>query len=210
MDGTGYVFHISAYDSNKLLPQVSKALEKRTELISRKRFPFMWKLTDSFNSLSRKKPKNRPQTSIAAIICFALGIFLFIPGIAEPQKLFVPLITGAAAIAVGAAGLWRGKKRRENAFDKPARKLLTGIGNISAQHKVTVSFSDDGMTLAAANADAVFVAYNDFECAVETEDIFLFVYRDCVTVLQKSDLEATRIDGFHKFISGKIEKCQFV
>ena len=34
-----FIFQISAYDPDRLLPQVRKALEKITELLSRKRFP---------------------------------------------------------------------------------------------------------------------------------------------------------------------------
>ena len=39
MADTDYIFHISPYDTEKLLPQVSRALEKRTEMVSRERFP---------------------------------------------------------------------------------------------------------------------------------------------------------------------------
>lgn len=34
MADTDYIFHISPYDTEKLLPQVSRALEKRTEMVS--------------------------------------------------------------------------------------------------------------------------------------------------------------------------------
>ena len=37
MADTDYIFHISPYDTEKLLPQVSRALEKRTEMVSRER-----------------------------------------------------------------------------------------------------------------------------------------------------------------------------
>lgn len=46
MADTDYIFHISPYDTEKLLPQVSRALEKRTEMVSRERFPGLWKHTD--------------------------------------------------------------------------------------------------------------------------------------------------------------------
>ncbi len=48
MADTDYIFHISPYDTEKLLPQVSRALEKRTEMVSRERFPGLWNIpTDS-------------------------------------------------------------------------------------------------------------------------------------------------------------------
>ena len=57
MPNASYIFQISAYDPDRLLPQVRKALEKSTELLSRKRFPRMWKFTDACNGMvvGRKK-----------------------------------------------------------------------------------------------------------------------------------------------------------
>ena len=39
-------FHITSYDTEKLLQQVSEALEKRTELRSRERYPALWENID--------------------------------------------------------------------------------------------------------------------------------------------------------------------
>lgn len=39
MADTDYIFHISPYDTEKLLPQVSRALEKRTEMFRGNDFP---------------------------------------------------------------------------------------------------------------------------------------------------------------------------
>ena len=38
MADTDYIFHISPYDTEKLLPQVSRALEKRRKWFRRERF----------------------------------------------------------------------------------------------------------------------------------------------------------------------------
>ena len=43
MADTDYIFHISPYDTEKLLPQVSRALEKRTEMVSRERLRYVWR-----------------------------------------------------------------------------------------------------------------------------------------------------------------------
>lgn len=45
-----YEFQLSPYDGASLVPQVSCALEKRTESISREKYPKIWKITDHFNS----------------------------------------------------------------------------------------------------------------------------------------------------------------
>lgn len=39
-------FEIRPYDTGKLLPQLSRALEFRTELYSRQRLPLLWRWTD--------------------------------------------------------------------------------------------------------------------------------------------------------------------
>ena len=46
MGNENYVFRLTTYDVQQLLPQVSKALEKRTELISRERYAKLWKGID--------------------------------------------------------------------------------------------------------------------------------------------------------------------
>ena len=48
-----FSFQITALDSTALYPQVSRALEKRAELLSRQKYPRMWKLTDKLNSVEK-------------------------------------------------------------------------------------------------------------------------------------------------------------
>lgn len=207
-----FIFQISAYDPDRLLPQVRKALEKSTELLSRKRFPRMWKFTDACNGMVVGRKKSRLRTRILSGLCLALGIFLFVPGLMEPQSLLAPLIAGALAIGIGIGGLWRSRKRkhRKDPFDQPARALLAGKDAIAAEAGFSAAFSEEGMALSAPNADALCIPYSEFECAVETEDLLLFVYGGRVTLLQKADLTAGTIDAFRAFISGKIPAFQAV
>lgn len=212
MANTAYIFQVSPYDVNQLLPQVSKALEKRTELASRARFPGMWKLTDKCNAILQGRTRSRLRTRIMSILCLILGIFLFIPGVMEPQELFVPRIAGAIAIGAGAGGLWRSRRHRKSSFDKSAKALLTHTHHIGTEQTVTVSFSEDGMTITTdhTNSASAFTSYHDFECVIENTNIFLFVYRNCATVLQKSDLKTNDVDAFRQFISGKMGPDKFL
>lgn len=84
MADTDYIFHISPYDTEKLLPQVSRALEKRTEMVSRERFPGLWKHTDRFRSMARGRKRSRLRTRGMSALCLAAGIFLAVPGLMEP------------------------------------------------------------------------------------------------------------------------------
>jgi len=206
MAAARFVFQIGPYDTETLLPQVSKALEKRTELVSRAQYPGMWKQTDRLNAMAQGKTRSRLRTRLLSIVCLAVGIFLFVPGLVKPQELLVPLLVGAVAIGAGIGGLWRSRKRRKNPFDKSAKLLLAGKDAIPAESAVTVSFSEEGMTIPADNGNTELVPYSDFECAVETEDVLLFVYGERVTVLQKSDLTMGNISDFCRLISEKLAK----
>ena len=200
------IFQISPYDTEKLLPQVSKALEKRTEIISREQYPGMWKHTDKFNSMAQGRTRSRLRTRLMSVVCLAVGIFLFVPGLVKPQELFVPLLVGAVAVGAGIGGLWRSRKHKKNPFDKSAKVLLAGKDNISAEQSIAVSFSEDGMTIPIDNGNTEFVPYSGFECAIEAADMLLFVYGERVTVLQKIDLTTGNISDFCKLISEKVTK----
>ena len=59
MASADFIFHLTPYDTRKLLPQVSKALEKRTELLSRQRYPGLWKQTDRLNARAKGRSRSR-------------------------------------------------------------------------------------------------------------------------------------------------------
>ena len=54
------------------------------------------------------------------------------------------------------------------------------------------------------------VPYSDFECVVETEDLFLLVYGERVTVLQKKDLAAGDPRDFSSMMAENITKYAVV
>ena len=218
MADTDYIFHISPYDTEKLLPQVSRALEKRTEMVSRERFPGLWKHTDRFRSMARGRKRSRLRTRGMSALCLAAGIFLAVPGLMEPRELFVPLLVGAAAMGAGIIGLWQSRARKKNPFDRAAKILLEGKDKSSAEQAASVSFSEEGMTvpagggaragtlsILAGGGKAEFVPYREFECAVETADSFLFVFGGRVLLLQKMDLKAECIGDFCSLISEKVK-----
>lgn len=205
MADTDYIFHISPYDTEKLLPQVSRALEKRTEMVSRERFPGLWKHTDRFRSMARGRKRSRLRTRGMSALCLAAGIFLAVPGLMEPRELFVPLLVGAAAMGAGIIGLWQSRARKKNPFDRAAKILLEGKDMSSAEQAASVSFSEEGMTVPAGGGKAEFVPYREFECAVETADSFLFVFGGRVLLLQKMDLKAECTGDFCSLISEKVK-----
>lgn len=205
-----FYFQITPYDTTNLLQQVSEALEKRTELISRERYPGLWENIDKLNTMSKGKQRNNLRTKIMGIVFLVLGIFLFIPGILKPQELLVPLLAGAFAMVIGILYLYSSRKNKQNPFDKSAKILLTGKDTISAKQSIMVSFSETGMEIRADDKDFQHIPYNDFESMIETVDLFLFVHDTRVTVLQKKDLTSRATNDFRNFISKNIPQYQSV
>lgn len=199
-----YVFQITPYDSPELVRQVSDALERRTELRSRKKCPKMWKLTDR---LCKKRAsegcleKRRKRYRVYGMLLIMLGVVLFVPGAMDPKELLVPLLAGAAGILAGGLTLWsgRGRKRRTNAFDRAAKQFLQGL---AAPPSAQIRFTGDGMTIAGKPA-AVFA---DFNFAAETQDLFLLTWKEKITLLQKKDLIAGDPEGFAVFLRDRMEE----
>lgn len=199
-----YNFQITPYDTESLLQQVSKALEKRTEFVSRERYPSLWENIDKLNAVSKGKRRSSLRSKVMSIICLVLGVFLFVPGLMKPQELLVPLLVGAFAIVIGIVYLYIGRKGKKNPFDKSARLLLMGKDTISAKQSIIVSFSESGMEIRADDKEPQHIPYSDFESMIETEDLFLFVHDTRITVLQKKDLTSNDITDFRNFISRNV------
>ena len=66
-----FTFHISPYETEKLLPQVSRALEKRTELVSRESCPQMWKVIDRLRGVAQGRSRSRLRTRVLSAVCLA-------------------------------------------------------------------------------------------------------------------------------------------
>lgn len=210
MEAMTFTFHIHSYDANRLLPQASRALEKRTELLSRARYPRLWNLTDAYNQVAQKRTRTRLRTRSMSVICLLLGIFLFVPGLTDPKGMLIPLLSGAVAIGAGIGGLWSSRKNKRKPFDDAARTLLDGKDTISEEPPLMVSFSDEGMFLPADDGEAECVPYSQFECVIETPELFLLVYDTRVTLLQKADLTEQPLEAFGRFLSGKVAVCHAV
>ena len=202
-----YLFEISSYDISRLLPQVSKALEKRSEHLSRERYPKMWRSIDRLPSPTRGAGRSRLRTRLFSILCLAAGVILVVPGLMEPKELLVPLVAGAAAVVLGVSGLWHTRKNRENPFDRSARLLLEGKDQTPERPAPTVSFSDQGMSL-SEKGGSEFVPYRDFESAWETADTLLLVFGQRVTLLQKRDLVQGDFSGLSRLLTEKVAAYQ--
>ena len=107
-------FRITALDADHLRPQLSRALEQRTELISRQKYPKMWELTEKLNRVEKvpntMQEYRAKRRRMLGILNWLLGVFLLTSGLMEPQKLLIPLLVGAVGFSVGVVTLWQNRR----------------------------------------------------------------------------------------------------
>lgn len=194
-----YRFQITAMDTEALLPQVSLALEKRTELVSRERLPGVWKVTDYFRQRPRASEetlrKRRGHSKLLGSLCLVLGIIAFVPGVMEPRD-WPLLLAGAVGIGAGAASLLGGCRR--SPYDRQARQLLAGKDRETGCAQVV--FSPEGMTLKSGDGQVRTVPYDAFIQVLECADILFVIYEQWVTILQKKDLAEGTVEGLRDFL----------
>lgn len=203
MSESRFVFRLTPYDVTTLLPQVRRALETRTELVSRQQYPTLWKHTDRLRARAKGRTRSPLRTGVMSVICLILGLILLIPGLMEPQELLVPLVAGGLAVGAGLGGLWSVFRRPKDPFDLPARKLLEGSETFTPG-QVSVAFTREGIEIPDGEGGGRLVEYNEVETAVQTDDALLVVYGDRVMLLQLRDLAEGEIEDFQALLRQKI------
>jgi len=196
---------LTKYDSASFKQQVSKALEKRTELASRKKCPRMWKYIDKINSKSKASEevleKRCIRYRVYGVILMLLGFFLLIPSLMKPREMLIPLLAGAFSVGLGILYFRYGKKHKKaklTSFDKAAIQLFNEYEIIPSE-KVTVTFSDDKILLARDFT----IGYDEIDKIFITQDFFILIWKERITVLQKKDLTSCNAEEFTDFIAIK-------
>lgn len=187
-----YIFEMQPHDAEPLLAQVSRALEKRTELMSRKQYASLWKVTDRLNE--RQKDSAGPGRVHKGLTIFnlILGSFLLLTALlakmqGRPMDETV-LFVGVLAVGVGILRLRTEpmKSKTQKRFDRAAGMLLEKLADIQPG-QIRITFDENGMEMWEGEA-AEQVPYSKFECIVEEEDLFLVTFDDKAMVLPKADL----------------------
>lgn len=217
-----FIFEISTYNKEALAEQLSRALDRRMELSSRQQLPWLWKAIDGMNSRPQATDKvirgRVIRYKIYGFLFLAMGIFLLVPGLMEPQKLMLPLIAGIISGGCGIVYLLPLKKsaakRRQEYLQKPWRKsinkrcqttsekLLDGLQSLEVNDNAPlhILFSEKGMEI----GDAQLIPYFNFHTLVETEDLYLLTWNEKVTILQKRDLTVGTHQNFIQYLKEKV------
>ncbi|PHV71383.1 hypothetical protein CS063_04860 [Sporanaerobium hydrogeniformans] len=198
-----FIFILTKYNDKSFKPQVSKALEKRTELVSRTEHPQMWKCVDKMNLKAKASEevlkKRHSRYKLYGILLLILGFFLLIPSLMEPREMLIPLLVSTFTIGIGILNFRyarKSKKVKLTSFDKAAIKLFSEYEKIPM---VTVTFTNDKVQLVGN----VTIGYSEIEKIFITEDLFILIWNKRIAVLQKKDLSSYNVEEFISFITYK-------
>ena len=150
-----YLFRISNYDE-ALCTETAELLSKRLEAESRRRLPAVWKLTDGAAAYAAAGPgreRRAPRYRVYGAVLLALGVFVLVPGLMEPQSPAL-IAAGAAALLAGAVEFALAGKRKaatpQKSCRKDAQKLLQNLCAADFEQNPTeIAFDDSGMTVRA-------------------------------------------------------------
>lgn len=198
-----YVFAPSAY-SFDLEQELAKALQARTELVSRKQNPKLWRLTDRMNAYAAKGPSEpalkRRRIFRAALsgLLAVLGAAALISGLMEPGNrtlITVGVICLLLALARVLPAAAAGSGAR---FQRAAHQHLTSLRAVDLSQKPVIRFTEGGMRI-QSNQGGKDYGYESMEALVETPRLFLLTHGGAATVLQKKDLVLGTGEEFTQF-----------
>ena len=95
-----FAFHLSPYDAPFLEEEAARLLAQRLEAHSREAVPGLWKAVDNLNAYAAKGPgreTRRTRYRVYGAVLIALGIFVLVPGLAEPRT---PSLIAAGTIGI--------------------------------------------------------------------------------------------------------------
>lgn len=204
-----FVFCPTVYQAEELEEELSRALEKRTEILSRAEYPKMWEKTDKLNETAARAAKKRKRRKwmekYLPWVLLVMGVFLLVPGVMDPVELRVPLLAGTFAVAVALMSfLRRHLEKKQPSFHKSAKRMIENLHTIEGTGLRAV-FGEEGLTVSAQGNESL-IGYDKFEMLVETPLLFLLTYSGNAIVFQKKDMtqgESTAFAAFFEEKSGR-------
>ena len=202
-----FIFQVSEYDSQALLPQVSKALQRRMELRNQQLHPGKAALAEM---TEEQRKKARIRDIIWGIVWLAVGLYLLISGLSKGEDGSKWLtIIGIVAIFVGGKRLLPQRKLPAvEKYDTAAKEFLDEHKGVVEENERQVCFSDEELVIvtgALEDLEQEAVPYDDVEFAMETEDIFLLVHSGHGVLLQKKDMTLGSVEEFRDHLAAHMK-----
>lgn len=204
-----FIFCPTAYEEG-LEDELSRALEKRTEILSRAAHPELWEKTDQLNEIAargaKKRERMKKMRNLLPWVLLILGLFLLIPGLMDPQGLKIPLLVGTFAVALSLMRFLRlHLEKKQPSFHKAARRMLQNLHSVEGTG-LCAAFREDGLTVSAQGNESV-IGYDKFEMLVETPQLFLLTYSGNAILFQKKDMTSGSSEDFAAFFEEKSGKA---
>ncbi len=202
-----FIFQVSEYDADALLPQVSKALQRRMELRNQQLHPGKAALAEM---TEEQRKKARIRDIVWGIVWLAVGLYLLISGLSkgEDGSKWLPII-GVVCIFVGSKRLLPQRKvPAVDKFDSAAKEFLDEHKGVVEENERQVCFSDEELVIvtgALEDLEQDAVPYDDVEFAMETEDIFLLVHNGHGVLLQKKDMTLGSAEEFRDYLAAHLK-----
>lgn len=192
-----FIFQLSSYNDPALEEETAQLLAQRLEERSREAAPGIWAATDKLNAYAAKgtgREKRRTRHRIYGVILIALGVFILVPGLAEPGT---PALIGAGAVGIVAGILecYLTRKKQAPALPavcrKEAARLLEPRRSMDGsfpESRAEVRFDGGGLSLCVGGETRT-AAYGEMTGIFASECLWLLLYGDeQALLLQKKDL----------------------
>lgn len=201
-----FIFFMKPYNVEALSIQTAWILEEITQQNSRKKLPALWRITDKFNGVERvseaAQKRRKAWKKLWGGLFLVMGIFLFVPGIMQPQELMGTLVAGLLSMLLGFLYLRR-DSNKQNVFEKKAKLLLEQLNTGMENQKLRIRFSDTELVLSGIEAEEKKIVYEHLEYTFETKDLFALVYENKVLLLQKEELVLGNTEELRKKLEEK-------
>ncbi len=203
-----FVFALEPVTDEALLGQLAAALQARTELVSRVKYPKLWRMTDRLGNAPRASAetirRRRVRYRVYGAALLALGVLLLLPTALGLGMPLVPALAGAASLFMALQAFrWSSDKglfqTPEADFEKPARELLDGLA-AQGRHGGRVTFAPAGIELKASSGETAGVDYRDVDYLFETADLIVFTDGKRIVVLRKAELSGGDLDGWRELV----------
>ncbi len=198
-----FVFRLSDYGDPALDSEAARLLEQRLEAQSRRAAPGVWRWVDRLRACAAEGQERRRRRIYGAVL-LALGVFLLVPGLAEPGS---PVLIGAGVLGTvyGSLLVLLTREKRPSpppaSCQREAAKLLEqrrGTDWSGMEGRLCVDGSGLSADLAGKREH---ISFGEMTGAFESEQLWLLVCSgERAILLQKKDLIAGEAEKFLPYL----------
>ncbi len=136
------------------------------------------------------------QRTMLMVLSLSLGSLLTWGACVNRAELGVFLWFGILNLVIGGAAIWSRIHKKKDTFLAAAEQLVRSRQAIDPAAHTQLTFSEREMMVWVEGVTAAVVSYADFRYVIESADLFVLVYQEQMTVLQKQELQEGTTEEF--------------